>query len=300
MRGDFNVKALLRLEDIGPGGYYETTESQLKLRAVADYLYMQKIPFHVAVISRFINPELQYDCTISNPFDPVSVRFVETLQALRTRGASLGIHGYTHQYGQSVSGEGFEFAYPDCLKDCPPDDPKSSLSDSLHIQRSYAYGRFHMALSAFQTAGLRPDWFETPHYAASEVQRKILEACSWLIYENNPHDPTNRQVTYQTAASIVGRTYYVPTPLGYVSSDAVEQDVTRIMNQVSQYEETDLASFFYHPFLEFPYIHIRKYAPPYYEERTPLKRLIHDMLSKERRFVNIQDLIYSFMSSQSV
>ncbi|MBP1964384.1 DUF2334 domain-containing protein [Paenibacillus aceris] len=294
------MKALLRLEDIGPGGYYETTESQLKLRAVADYLYMQKIPFHVAVISRFINPELQYDCTISNPFDPVSVRFVETLQALRTRGASLGIHGYTHQYGQSVSGEGFEFAYPDCLKDCPPDDPKSSLSDSLHIQRSYAYGRFHMALSAFQTAGLRPDWFETPHYAASEVQRKILEACSWLIYENNPHDPTNRQVTYQTAASIVGRTYYVPTPLGYVSSDAVEQDVTRIMNQVSQYEETDLASFFYHPFLEFPYIHIRKYAPPYYEERTPLKRLIHDMLSKERRFVNIQDLIYSFMSSQSV
>lgn len=294
------MKALLRLEDIGPGGYYETTEGQIKLRAVADYLYMQNIPFHVAVISRFIDPNREYDCTISNPFDAVSVRFVDTLQTLRTRGGSLGMHGYTHQHGQSVSGEGYEFAYEGCLKDCPPDDSPISLSGTVHMQRSYAYARFHMGLSAFQAAGLRPDWFETPHYAASTVQRKILEACSWLMYENNPLEPSRRQVTSISAASIVGRTYYVPTPLGYVSGEDTNRDVTRIMNEVSDYRQEDLASFFYHPFLEFPYIHIRKYAPPYYEEQTPLKRLIQHMLTSGRRFVNMQDLIYSFISSPSV
>ncbi|MDD9268039.1 DUF2334 domain-containing protein [Paenibacillus sp. GCM10023248] len=291
------MKALLRLEDIGPGGYYETTESQMKLRAVADYLYMQHIPFHVAVIPRFIDPKRGYDCTMSNPFDAVSVRFVDMLQTLRTRGASLGMHGYTHQYGQSVSGEGYEFAYEGCQMDCPPDDAPSSLSGSVHMQRSYAYGRFHMALSAFQTAGLRPDWFETPHYAASPVQRKLLEACAWLIYENNPREPSRRQVTSCRTASLVGRTYYVPTPLGYVSGEQIDGDVNRIMSESSAYGEEDLASFFYHPFLEFPYIHIRKYAPPYYEERTPLKRIIQHMLSGGRRFVNIQDLIYSVISS---
>jgi hypothetical protein len=88
----------------------------------------------------------------------------------------------------------------------------------------------------------------------------------------------------------------VPTPLGYIGGETVEHDVNRMISQVNHFGENDLASFFYHPFLEFPYIHIRKYAPPYYEERSPLKRLIHHMLSTGRRFVSIQDLIRSNIS----
>jgi hypothetical protein len=290
------LKALLRLEDIGPGGYYETAESQMKLRAVADYLYMQSVPFHVAVISRFVDPERGVDCSIGNPYSAASVRFVQTLHTLCARGASLGMHGYTHQYDQSISGEGYEFAYSGCKKDCPPDDPRESLSSMIHFQQSYAYRRIHKASSAFQAAGLRPDWFETPHYAASEVQRKILEACIWLFYEDNPDAPNSRQVTFRSSRSILEKTYYVPTPLGYIGGETVEHDVNRMISQVNHFGENDLASFFYHPFLEFPYIHIRKYAPPYYEERSPLKRLIHHMLSTGRRFVSIQDLIRSNIS----
>jgi hypothetical protein len=283
-------EALIRLEDVGPGGYYESAESQMKLLAVADYLYRHGVPFQVAVISRFVNPELGIDCTIG-PYDSASVRFVQTLHALCARGASLGMHGYTHQFGQSISGEGYEFAYSGCKKDCPPGDSQESLSEMNHFQHSYAYSRFYKALSAFHAAGLRPDWFETPHYTASEVQRKILEACTWLIYEDNPDAPDTRQVTFRSSRSILGKTYYVPTPLGYVGGATVEQDVNRIMSQANRFGQEDLASFFYHPFLEFPYIHMRKNGPPHYEERSPLKRLTQHMLSIGRRFVSIRDSV---------
>ncbi|MDB5052658.1 MAG: hypothetical protein JWM44_708 [Bacilli bacterium] len=292
------LEALIRLEDIGPGGYYETAESQMKLLAVADYLYRHGVPFQVAVISRFIDPQSGIDYSMGNPHNFVSIRFVQTLHALCARGASLGMHGYTHQYGQSISGEGYEFAYSECKKDCPPGDPPESLSTMLHFQQSYAYRRFYMAFSEFHAVGLHPDWFETPHYAASEVQRKILEACAWLIYEDNPEAPHSRQVTFRSSRSIFGKTYYVPTPLGYVGGATVERDVIRMMSQANRFGEDDLASFFYHPFLEFPYIHIRKNAPPYYEDRSPLKRLIQHMLSNGRRFVSILDLIRSYISPQ--
>lgn len=289
------LKSLIRLEDVGPGGSYETAENQMKLLVIGDYLYRHRVPFQVAVISRFVDPQRGVDRAMGNPHNSVSVGFVQTLHALCARGASLGMHGYTHQYNQSISGEGYEFAYSGCKKDCPPGDTPESLSTMLPIQQSYAYRRFCMALSEFYAAGLRPDWFETPHYAASEVQRKILEACSWLLHEDNPEAPHSRQVTLRSSRSVIGKTYYVPTPLGYVSGATVEPDVIRIMSQASLFGEDDLASFFYHPFLEFPYIHIRKNAPPYYEKGSPLQRIIPDMLSNGRRFVSILDLIRSYM-----
>jgi peptidoglycan/xylan/chitin deacetylase (PgdA/CDA1 family) len=293
------LQTLIRLEDVGPGGYYESAESQMKLVAVADYLYMLGVPFQVAVISRFVNPERGVDCSIGNPYDLAAMRFVQTLHALCARGASLGMHGYTHQYGQSISGEGYEFAYSGCNKDCPPGDPQESLVEINHFQHSYAYSRFCQALSAFHAAGLRPDWFETPHYTASEVQRKILEACTWLMYEDNPETPDTRQVTFRSSKSLLGKTYYVPTPLGYVAGASVDEDVNRIMSEAKRFGEGDLASFFYHPFLEFPYIHIRKHTSLYYEERSPLKRLIRHMLSIGRRFVSIRDLQKMIQNSGS-
>ncbi|MGV2805802.1 DUF2334 domain-containing protein, partial [Clostridium perfringens] len=49
-------KALIRLEDIGPGGWYETEEQQAKLLVIAQFLHHQQIPFHLAVIPRYVDP----------------------------------------------------------------------------------------------------------------------------------------------------------------------------------------------------------------------------------------------------
>ncbi|NLC07312.1 MAG: hypothetical protein GX755_05025 [Syntrophomonadaceae bacterium] len=54
--------ALIRLEDVGPGGKYATLEDLGRLRAIVDYLYAEGIPFQdVAVIS--YNPRLPRYCS---------------------------------------------------------------------------------------------------------------------------------------------------------------------------------------------------------------------------------------------
>jgi hypothetical protein len=282
--------ALIRLEDIGPGGHYETEESQMKLRIVAEYLRAEAIPFHAAVISRFVDPVRGIDRSVANPYDGEAARFLQTVRALVTCGASLGMHGYTHQYGSSVSGEGYEFSYAGCTADCPPDDSPDSLAGADRLERSYAFRRFAMAAAAFRTAGLHPDWFETPHYAASTVQRRILEACFPLFYEENPDAPGHRRVSIRISNSAWGAAWYVPAPLSYVGGQSVERDVKRICSDAEQYAEEDLASFFYHPFLEFRHIRLRDGLPPLYEDETPLKTIIRRFQVLNRRFVSIRSL----------
>ncbi|UJF34930.1 DUF2334 domain-containing protein [Paenibacillus hexagrammi] len=282
--------ALIRLEDIGPGGSYESADDQAKLLAVADYLSAMKVPFHAAVIPRFINPERHYDCSMAGT-DPISVRFRQMLIDLQKRGASLGIHGYTHQYGNAISGVGYEFYYPGCQQDCPQDDPAEALSSWATIERTYAYNRYQLASKEFQASGIQPEWFETPHYTASDTQRKILEACSCLMYETNPDQPSSRQLSWRSSQSLIGKTYYVPTPLGYIGGDSIDQDIQKMISEAASYGEQDLASFFYHPYLEFDYIQLQQDAPPAYKDNTPLKRIIQQLLDMQRQFVTVKDVM---------
>lgn len=92
-------KALIRLEDIGPGGWYETEEQQAKLLVIAQFLHQLQIPFHLAVIPRYVDPAHHIDRSIDDLHDEVSLRFVRLLRTMVDLGASIGIHGYTHQYG---------------------------------------------------------------------------------------------------------------------------------------------------------------------------------------------------------
>lgn len=283
--------ALIRLEDIGPGGHYESAEQRAKLLVVADYLSASGIPFQAAVISRFVDPGRGVDRSIESPADPAAADFVRTLHSLARRGASLGMHGYTHQYGNAVSGEGYEFTYPGCRQDCPPDDDPKAWRDRDALRRTYAFGRFARAASAFRAAGLRPDWFETPHYAVSIVQRGILDACSSVMYETNPDQPDSRRITVRPSRSAWGRTFYVPTPLGYVGGSAVDEDTDRIIREAGRYGGNDLASFFYHPFLEFPFIRWRPGGRPIYAESSPLHRIVKAFASLGRRFVSLPGLL---------
>jgi hypothetical protein len=43
--------------DIGPGSYYETTEGCNKLKAIANYLCSEQVPFQIAMIPRYKKPD---------------------------------------------------------------------------------------------------------------------------------------------------------------------------------------------------------------------------------------------------
>lgn len=283
------AKALIRLEDISPGGWYETEEQQAKLLVIANELHTQSIPFHLAVIPRYIDPARGIDRSLTDLDDPVSVRFLRLLHKMVRLGASLGVHGYTHQYANATTGDGFEFTYDGCLHDCPPDDAPLAASSRRELTRSYAYRRLSLARKMMEQAGLTAVWFETPHYTASPVQRRILESCCGLMYETSPDAPNlnNAALFSPPEHSLSNGTYYVPTPLYYVAGDNIEGDVRRIRQTVQELPLTELASFFYHPYLEFPYIEPQADGTAQYGPSSPLKRIISAIKSTGRTFVHV-------------
>lgn len=286
-------KALIRLEDIGPGGNYETEEQQAKLLVIARFLHNERIPFHLAVIPRYVDPAQGINRSMADPENDVSLRFVRLLRTLLTLGASLGIHGYTHQYENAVSGDGFEFAYPDCTANCPPDDRPEAVKSLQLLRQSYAYRRVLMAQETFRSAGLAADWFETPHYTASSVQRHIIGICNGILYESPPSAPDARMTVLEHNANdpLTNGTIYVPTPLYYVAGDKIEEEVARIGQAVKDYTgEEELASFFYHPYLEFPYIQLHADGTIQYDANSPLRRIVRSFKQEYKSFVRLTSL----------
>ena len=242
--------AMIRLEDIGPGGNYGSLEGLGKLRAVMEYIESKKIPYHMAVIPRWVNVEADGTWTErgiddANP-DLVVRHFIKLLQAGEKRGAILGMHGYSHQFGDSIqasdnqnSGTGYEFHV------------KGNLETK---ERSYAAERITQSIAAFEKAGLQPAFWETPHYHDTRAQEKVFRSFIGILYQPdffslrtfkdmNVYDTTNSY-----GQSSLG-SIYVPTPYSYVADG---KSVDRILSKASK--DDRLASLYFHPFLEFPYL----------------------------------------------
>lgn len=88
----------LRLEDISP-----MSDEKLLLQA-GTYLHKRHIPFILAVIPVYLNPETGDKVYLSD-----KPKMVKVLKKLQSMGGSIIVHGYTHAYRYSETGEGFEF-----------------------------------------------------------------------------------------------------------------------------------------------------------------------------------------------
>ncbi|MFZ5651074.1 MAG: DUF2334 domain-containing protein [Bacillota bacterium] len=269
--------ALLRLEDVCPGGPFHGQENMEKMRVIADYLQSEGIPFHVSLIPRMVSPAKEYDVKITDD-TPYAREFVEMLKHMESRGGIIGVHGYTHQTGSQVSGHGFEFYHSRKNPEAP---------DTL----DYARERIKTALDLFREAGITPSYWETPHYTASLDQYPAFEEQTGLIYENHYRGVnTIRPRTYD----FDGRGYRgfitVPTPLGYINPDVSTERMIKTLDRLNG----DLASFFYHPFREFGYIKKEEDAQGnaryVYDPNSPLHFLIKSFMEKGYTFVSINTL----------
>ena len=292
--------ALVRLEDVGPGGAYATLENLGKLRAVVDYLYEHKIPFHVTVIPRFkvLRADGQWEERgIDDPSPSAeTLAFIRLLHYMEDRGGILGIHGYTHQYGaerradgQQDSGSGCEFALPDA-------------ADSW--SRDYARERLEKAVEAFKKAGFQPAFWETPHNVAASEQREVFRSGLGIQYESlNKKDLEPVYLDEETYYFSSSRgTVYVPTPLYYVEGGAgTKNSVESILQRMMFF--TGLASFFYHPFLEFSFLEpvLDAEGKPVVVDGLPLYRYREGEKSYLQRLIEgLQEWGYRFASLPEV
>lgn len=269
--------ALIRLEDVTSGGPYYTSEALAKLRAIADYLYAENIPFHVAWVPRYIDPANFIDRSIADQYSMLNTDFVFTLDYIVSRGGIIGLHGYTHQYGDTVTLKGTEFRsiYE-----------KSGIPDT----DSYIQERLTNAIQAANKLNIPYGFFEAPHYVLSPNAERLAEHYFDFIYQSYPGDPSNPDKVVRKG-NFNRYITYVPTPLGYIHG---EDDLSRVFNQIKQKGPKPLASFYFHPFLEFRNISITRddtgYPQMLYSQDSILHKLVKEFKRQGYTFISIYQL----------
>ena len=253
---------LIRLEDITAAQRYQTAEELEKLRAVGDYLYASEIPFHIAWVPRYIDKGKGIDNDPSKTYSIYNADFIFTMDYLINKNGLIGIHGYTHQFKDSVSIDGVEFS-------------KKYNTDEKSIRE-----RLQLAIKCAVDLDFKYTFFETPHYAATNFQHKIMEEYFKYIYDPN----NNSKGRYSD-------TVYVPTILNYMDG---KEDLNNMLRKIKNLKQNELGSFFYHPNIEFEFIKLignkDEYPAYIYDENSPFHQILMTFYKRGYKFIPISHL----------
>ncbi len=288
-------RALVRLEDVGPAADPE------QLRAIADFLHAEGVPFAVAVYPYYVDPSGRDDGG-----KPTRLRLADApdvIAALRymvSNGGTLLLHGYTHQFGDQpnpysgTSGSDYEFytAHVDAHNDVQLDGPVPGDS------AQWAADRMRRGRAALTTVGL-PDTgaFEFPHYAGSTDDYRAVNAMFGVRYDQGTYfggwcpggacgtGTAQPSELYQQYFPYPVRDVYgsvvVPENLGNITPEAYNNNAPRLPADLIDGARAmtvvrdGVASFFYHPFLGV----------------DRLRETVHGIEALGYRFVSAYDLL---------
>lgn len=245
--------ALLRLEDFGASPYITDEKNIMKMKVIGNFLEENNIKFHVAWVPRYVCPEKSIDNDLLYSNNLQNVAFINIIDNLIFQGASIGLHGYTHQFGNEESFSGTEFS-----KEC---------NNDLESTKSI----IEKAIDTASALNIPLDFFESPHYDATKEQLDIASRYFQYIYQ--PYSMFSF-----TTLKIIKNTVYIPTPLGYVKDLNTKPIIKRLINPLPY----ELSSFYYHPTIEFDFIDITysdKNLSINYSKISPLHEIIYTLKS---------------------
>ncbi|WP_085506063.1 DUF2334 domain-containing protein [Thalassobacillus devorans] len=257
---DQHYQGYIRLEDIHP------LVDPRKLKQVAEVLKEKEIPYMIAVIPVYVNPETgAYSHMSDYP------KVLEVLKYMQKNGGTVVQHGYTHQYRATETGEGFEFW--DVRNDSPiyksADDPnpikgpadfkaeedyQKYLKELQAFEKSYVEEKITKGIHELSGFGLKPLAFEAPHYTMSQngyqtvanhystyVGQLQLSDKDWETMDSTP---------YITNPSMLDGMTLLPETLGYVQPDNTEaMDIIMAKAEKQLIVRDGMLSVFYHPYL---------------------------------------------------
>ena len=267
----FIKPALIRLEDVNPE--YAIQENGLEvLRLVADYLYSQNVPFQISVIPVYSDP-LENIYLDMSADDPNMQKFRETIKYMQSKGGTVGIHGYTHQFANSVTGRGYEFG------------------NNAYSEDAIAFERMEKAVQIFYKAGIDNFYYwETPHYAATDSQYKKFANRFSVFYEPDYKQRGARNVkVYYNLKPYQQPTVFIPAPLDFASNN---DDVERIISEVKQ--NPPIVSFFFHPAAEFKidYTSNGKRRGFFLDNRTGyLEKIVEEIKRNGYSFISLKSYV---------
>lgn len=268
-------QGLVRLEDVNP------TSDPASIRAIADYLYAQHVPFSLAVIPEYTDPKGAY--TNGKPQTITLAQAPSLVSALRyaqSRGGTVIEHGYTHQYSNianpynGVTADDFEFFRSQCSvtrtapyqfeAPCQNTDWVILQGPVQNDSQSWAQGRVSAGRNLMRLAGFTPSIWETPHYSASAADYAGIGSLYSTRYERelffggqlSGNVDTSRvfgQFYPYLVHDVYGSTV-VPEDLGNYEPEMDNNHPPRLAADVIANAKANLvvtqgvASFFFHPY----------------------------------------------------
>ncbi|MFB0844070.1 DUF2334 domain-containing protein [Paenibacillus oleatilyticus] len=252
--------AYIRLEDVHP------QSDPVLLKAAGEVLEEKGIPYMIALIPVYTNPVTHEQLRLKD-----APQLVEVLKELQKRGASIVLHGYTHQYRQSETGEGFEFwdvennapimDEPDrevtvrYRHDFPSKEAYESYAEkNRQFNESYTRHRLESGIKELTELGLYPLGFEAPHYTMSqEGYRVAAEYFQYVLGQVQLGDRDWQRMSaapYVTAPAFLHGMTLLPETIGYydAASPSAAADTARKVRQM-QFVNGSVIGMFYHPYL---------------------------------------------------
>jgi uncharacterized protein YdaL len=272
--------ALIRLEDVGPDA------DAAQLQQIGELLYSKGIPYSIAVYPLYIGPASQHP-RVRKPLKD-SPEVVQALRYMLTHGATMILHGYTHQLGgpnpnNGQSGEDYEFLRVHY-------NAQHVLIYANPVPRhivAWAHHRIELALAGIRAVGLpRPRLWEFPEYGATPAEYHLAASMFVARYERGNYamgsarQPDLQSLTEQTPPYLVRDVYggpVLPETLGYVIGPHVPAAGPGSVNSIiaaaavqKAAVRDNVASVYYHPFLGV----------------GPLRQLVDGMRNEGYRFVS--------------
>ncbi|CAJ0709364.1 hypothetical protein LMG19089_04964 [Ralstonia edaphis] len=256
-------RALVRLEDVN------ATTTVASMQQLTDYMYGLKIPFSIATIPVYTDPNGVYNGGVAQTIHMVNATGLkQALNYARARGGHVLMHGYTHQYSNipnlinAVSANDYEFWL--ATQNRPVNEDSTQ----------WAAGRLSAGLLELQLNGYFPFAWEAPHYQSSPlaikaVPRYFKNTYQRVVYYTSDNPQTLAATTPghdfsvgQFFPYIINSDYYgqrvIPENLGNVEynicsidpSSCLTYNVTDILTNAGYalVVRDGFASFFFHPF----------------------------------------------------
>ncbi|CDF59206.1 polysaccharide deacetylase family protein [Thermobrachium celere] len=251
-------KVFVRIEDV------HARVDIKRLRRIGDYLKSEGIPYMIALIPAYKENGRIYKMSDNR-------EFVETIRYLQSNGASIVLHGYTHQIRDERTGEGYEFW--DIKNNRPPSDD----------MEKYMQDRIYSAVLECVKNGIYPLAFEAPHYAINkegyDFLKKHFSTYVGHIQTSNYSFCTTAYPFKIQNIEFINR--LIPENLGYVYSDNIN-DIFKNLDRASIVRDY-YGGFYFHTFMDINYLKkiVKKIEDKGFE--------FYD-LKMEDNYVNIKDI----------
>ncbi|MBD0383237.1 polysaccharide deacetylase family protein [Paenibacillus sedimenti] len=252
--------AYIRLEDVHP-----MSDPKL-LKETGDYLADKGIPFMIALIPIYTNSETKQQYHLSDV-----PQIVEVLRYLQGRGASILLHGYTHQYRSSETGEGFEFW--DVKNNTPiwgppdtdtkvkkrhefasKDEYDQYMQGLQNFEKSYINTRIEKGIEELTDLGLYPLGFEAPHYVMSQSGYEIVSHYfNYILGQTQISDKEWEHMgvsPYISTPTFLHGMTLLPETIGFYDNTSAtpEADLDEKINKMLFIQDS-MMGMFYHPYL---------------------------------------------------